>query len=169
MYIRLISSRTYHLTWLRFAPASVPAGLLAAVTSAGMKPPSDPWADGSLGSVVIALATRAPVAGITLRQKALYAGGAPGRPFVLKRKCHWLVEFGRQIGGDIELHHTTRLFGRHQNRPVQNHRLDEMRGFGRHRPGIDMPDLLAGHRRHRKHGAVFRGVQHHVAMRVVDH
>src|SRR5436305_3372960 len=41
MYIRLISSRTYHLMWLRFAPASVPSGLLAAVTSAGMKPPSD--------------------------------------------------------------------------------------------------------------------------------
>src|SRR5207244_4375290 len=71
--------------------------------------------------------------------------------------------------GHAELHHLPGPFRLDQHRPVERDRLDEMHGLARHRSGVDVPDRLARHGRHREHGAVLDRAEHHVAMRVVDH
>src|SRR5260370_557782 len=169
MYMRLISRRTYHRTWLRLAPRSLPAGLFAAVMSAGINPPFI-LVDGLCPRFCGRFPARSPLRETTyVKIKNLYAGGEPGRSFVLKRKRHRLVEFRRQVGGDIKLHYGKWLCGGNEERSVQGHGFDEMHRFGRHRAGIDMPNRFAGHRRQRKDGSILHGVQHHVAMGVVNH
>src|SRR5260370_37063587 len=118
MYMRLISRRTYHRTWLRLAPRSLPAGLFAAVMSAGINPPFI-LVDGLCPRFCGRFPARSPLRETTyVKIKNLYAGSEPGRSFVLKRKRHRLVEVGRQIGGDIKLPYATCLFGGNAGRSV---------------------------------------------------
>ena len=56
----------------------------------------------------------------------------PGGPFVGKRKRHRLVRFGREIGGNIDLHHLTSLLRFDEEPPVERHGLDEMDRLGSH-------------------------------------
>src|SRR5258708_10815091 len=130
MSMMQISRRRDTRTWMRLAPRSLPAGLFAAVMSAGINPPFI-LVDGLCPRFCGRFPARSPLRETTyVKIKNLYAGSEPGRSFVLKRKRHRLVEVGRQIGGAIKLHFATCPFGRyegpagpspplHQNRPFR--------------------------------------------------
>ena len=96
------------------------------------------------------------------RQAAARFAGAP------QREIDRRVALGRQVGGDVDLHHHARVLRRHQHRPVVDHRLEEVHRLRRHRPGVGVLDRLARHGRHRQLHALLHRVQHHVAVGVVD-
>src|SRR5260370_16528262 len=103
MYMRLISRRTYHRTWLRLAPRSLPAGLFAAVMSAGINPPFI-LVDGLCPRFCGRFPARSPLRETTyVKIKNLYAGSEPGRSFVLKRKRHRLVVVPHPIHAHITI------------------------------------------------------------------
>src|SRR5260370_39996340 len=126
MYMRLISRRPYHRTWLRLAPRSLPAGLFAAVMSAGINPPFI-LVDGLCPRFCGRFPARSPLRETTyVKIKNLYAGSKPGRSFVLKRKRHRLVEVGWDDGGGRHAPYATCLFGRNEGRAGHCPRVDEM-------------------------------------------
>src|SRR5260370_26585518 len=103
MYMRVISRRTYDRTWRGLAPRSLPAGLFAAVMSAGINPPFI-LVDGLCPRFCGRFPARSPLRETTyVKIKNLYAGSEPGRSFVLKRKRHRLPEVGCHVVGAINL------------------------------------------------------------------
>ena len=85
-----------------------------------------------------------------------------------ERQVDRLVALGRQVGGDVDLHHHARALGRHHHRPVEQARFEEMDRLRPHLPGEDVVDLLARHGRHRQLRAVLHGVEPVVAVGVVE-
>src|SRR5258708_38495638 len=129
MSMMQISRRRDTRTWMRLAPRSLPAGLFAAVMSAGINPPFI-LVDGLCPRFCGRFPARSPLRETTyVKIKNLYAGSEPGRSFVLKRKRHRLGEIGRQIGGDIKLPYATSPFRRNHDPSVQSPRVVQTHRF----------------------------------------